>query len=68
MTTTRTAPSTAILSFGLEFIAVALFTVIAGTSDSMGTLTVLFLVGLWLIFLITESGTVSTIETALTSV
>lgn len=61
----RPAASEAILTLALELLAVGLFTIIAGTSDDMGTLVVLFMLGLWLIYLVSNATVLSGLESAL---
>lgn len=61
----RSADSEALVQLGLELLAVALFTLMAGASDEMGTLVVLFMVGMWLIYLIEKSNSIAALEKAL---
>lgn len=61
----RPAASEAILTLALELLAVGLFTIIAGTSDDMGTLVVLFMLGLWVIYLVSNATVLSGLESAL---
>lgn len=53
--------SDAILTVAVEGLAVGVFTLIAGINDQVGSLMVTFMVALWIIFLITNSGVVSRI-------
>lgn len=64
----RPADSSAILELALELLAVGLFTILAGTNDDIATLVILFMVGLWLIWLIQNSSVVSGLENMLGSV
>jgi hypothetical protein len=52
----------AILVLGVEFAAVALFTFIAGVSDDAGTIMVIIMVGLWLIYLVNNSQVIAGIS------
>ena len=61
----RAADSDVIVTIALEFLAVGLFTLIAGASNEMGTVMVIFMVGMWMIYMITESGTIAKLEKAL---
>jgi hypothetical protein len=53
----------AILSVAVEGLAVGIFTLIASANDQMGSLVLIFMVGLWVIWLVTNSGTVSRLAT-----
>lgn len=64
----RPASSQAILVFALELVAVGIFTVLAGISHDVGKIVIIFMVGLWLIYLVTNSGVVAGINNALTTV
>lgn len=59
---TRTASSEAYLTVGLEFLAVALFTLMAGAGPDMGSLMTLLMVGFWMIFLITNPSLITGLE------
>ncbi len=61
----RPPASEAIVQLALELLAVALFTLMAGASPEMGTLMVVFMVGLALIYLIQYSGAIAGLEKAL---
>lgn len=61
----RPPASDALLMLALEFLAVGLFTLIAGSNEEIGTLMILFMTGLWLIYLITESGVLLKLEKGL---
>lgn len=63
-----TGPSNALLTVGIEVIGVGLLTLLAGTNDHMGTAVVIFMVGLWLIFAITQPQVFSGISNAVTNV
>jgi len=60
--------SDALLTVGVELGAVAVFTLIAGASDDAGSLVVLFMVGLWLIFLVSDSSVIAGVSNAITNV
>jgi len=66
-TTTRPADSNAILAVAIELLAVGTFTLIAGISQDFGKLMIIFMVGLWMIFLIQESTLVSKLEKIVTT-
>lgn len=53
---TRPAASAAILTISLELAAVGAFTLLAGASDEAGTVMVIIMIGLWLIYAISETG------------
>lgn len=59
----RPANSSAILTIALELFGVWLFTLLAGASNDAGTIMVILLVGLWLIFLIKHADVVSNVGT-----
>lgn len=67
-TAPRPAASETILTLALEFLAVGLFTLLAGANDDVGEIMILFMVGLWLIYLITDSKVVAGIGATLTRV
>lgn len=64
----KSSASSAILSISLELLAVGVFTVMAGASSDMGTIMVLIMVSLWLMFMVTNSsvvgGLVNSLQTA----
>lgn len=60
--------SNAILAVAIELLAVGTFTLIAGINQDFGRLMVIFMVGLWLIFLIQESSLVAKLEKIVTTV
>lgn len=57
-----------LLTVSVELLAVGLFTLLAGTSPDVGNIVVLFMVGLWVIYLISDASTVSGIGNALSSI
>lgn len=61
----RAADSEALIQLGLELLAVSLFTLIAGASNEVGTLVVLFMTGMWMIYLIQNSKTLAGLEKAM---
>lgn len=61
----RNPQEEAILTLGLELLAVGLFTLIAGASDDVGTIVIIFMVGLWLIYLVTNSKVIAGLEAGL---
>jgi hypothetical protein len=64
----RPAGSEAIMYLGLEILAVGIFTVLAGISHDMGTIVIIFMIGFWLIYMITDSAVIAKIGAALTTV
>jgi len=66
--TAKAAPtaSDVIFTVGVEALGVGLLTVLAGSSDDVGSLIVLFMAGMWLLFFVTDSKTVSTLLGAFT--
>lgn len=61
-TSTQPKGSEALIQLGLELLAVSLFTLIAGASNEVGTLVVLFMVGMWMIYLIENSKLIAGLE------
>jgi hypothetical protein len=57
-----------ILTVGVELAAVALFTLVAGASDDAGSVVVLFMAGLWLIYLVSDSKVLAGLSNAITNV
>lgn len=55
----------AILTLGLELLSVGLLTLIAGASNDVGTIVVIFMVGLWLIYIITNAKVIAGLEAGL---
>jgi hypothetical protein len=64
-TKSKSGPSETILTVGLELGAVALFTIIAGFSDDAGTFMVLWMVGLWLIYIVSDSAVIAGFSNAI---
>lgn len=60
--------SDTILVVGLELGAVGLFTLIAGISDDVGSIMVLFMIGLWIIYMVSNSGVISGVSNAIANV
>jgi hypothetical protein len=56
------------LMVGVEMLGVGVFTLIAGASDDAGKIVVLFMVGLWVIFLVTNSKVIASIDNGLANV
>lgn len=61
----RSAASEAILEVMLESLAVGVFTLIAGVSANAAKLTLVFMSGFWLIYLITNASVIQKLEKAL---
>jgi hypothetical protein len=65
MATKRPANSDALLMLALEILAVGVFTVLAGTSNEMGTIVILFMIGLWIIYMVQNSAVIAGLEKGL---
>lgn len=52
----------------LELLAVGLFTLLAGISDNFGTLVVIFMVAMWLIYIMANAKVLSTLQSGLSKV
>ena len=63
----KAADSEALIQLALELLAVSVFTLLAGASNEAGTLVVLFMVGMWMIYMIQNSKTIAGLEKALES-
>lgn len=57
-----------LLMLMIEMLAVGVFTLIAGISNDVGNMVILFMVGLWFIYMITDSKTVSALGNSLSRV
>lgn len=57
-----------ILVIAVELLAVGLFTLMAGISNEWGKIVVLFMVGLWLIYLITSFSVISRLGSGLQNI
>lgn len=64
----QTAGSEILFSVGIEAIGVGLLALLAGANDDVGTLVVLFVVGLWVLFFVTESSVTEKLFGAFTRV
>jgi hypothetical protein len=60
--------SATILAVGVELLGVGLLTVLAGASDEAGNVVLIFMIGLWLIWMISDAGVVTGIGNALQNV
>lgn len=58
----RTGASEVIVQLALELLAVALFTLMAGTSKEMGDVMILLMVGFWLIYMIQNAKVIARLE------
>lgn len=65
--TPRPADSAALVTLLLEFVAVGVFTILAGASDNAATIVILMMVGFWLIYMVTNSKILAGLENALGS-
>lgn len=61
----RSPAGAAILDVSLELLAVALFTLIAGASDDVGKTVLIVMAGLWLIYIISYSDLLSSLNNKL---
>jgi hypothetical protein len=50
--------SDAVLAVGVELLGVGLLTILAGASDEAGNTVVVFMLGLWLIYMIVDSSVI----------
>ena len=57
-----------VLALIVEGIGIGFLTLLAGTSDDVGTVLVVFMTGLWLLFLINHQGVQSYITNVTTNV
>lgn len=57
-----------ILVIGIELLGVGLLTLLAGASDEAGQIVVIFMIGLWLIWAITDSAALGRIGAVFTNV
>lgn len=64
----NTSPTNTILAVGVELLGVGLLSLLAGASNEAGSIVVIFMLGLWLIFLITDSRVVAGFGNALANV
>jgi hypothetical protein len=48
--------SNLVLALIVEGVGIGVLTLLAGTSDDVGTIVIVFMVGLWLLFLINHQG------------
>lgn len=61
MAASKPNASDTLLAVGVEGIAVALFTLLAGANDQIGSFVLMFMVGMWILFLVTNGNAVSRI-------
>lgn len=57
----QTASSAAIFVLGIQLLGLGLVTLLAGTSDEVGTIMVIFVVGLWMVYLIIDGSAFDTV-------
>jgi hypothetical protein len=57
-----------VLIVGTELAAVGIFTLVAGASDDVGSIMVLVMIGLWLIYMVSDSKVISGISAAIGNV
>jgi hypothetical protein len=60
--------SSEILVVGVELLGVGLLTLLAGASNEAGKIVVIFMIGLWLIWAITDSGALARIGNVFSNV
>jgi hypothetical protein len=58
---TESGPPAVILTVGIELLGVGLLTILAGASDEAGKIVILFMLGLWLIWMISDSAGIAKI-------
>jgi len=68
MTSSTQTSSGVILTVGVELAGVALLTLLAGASDEAGNIVVVFMLGLWLIWMVTYPKTIEGIGNVLQNV
>jgi hypothetical protein len=56
------------LIVGVELLGVGLLTLLAGASDDAGNIVIIFMVGLWLIYMVTNPGVISGLSSSLQDV
>lgn len=61
----RSSSSEAVLAVFLELLAVGVFTLLAGAGDEAANIVILFMVGLWMIYLVSDAGVIAGIGNAL---
>lgn len=64
---TRTPMSASLLELAMELAGVGAMMLIAGASDDAGTMMIIIMMGFWLIFLISQSGVVKNMVSALSA-
>jgi hypothetical protein len=57
----QASSSGTVLAVAVEVVGVSVLAIVAGASDAAGKMIVLFMVGLWLVFMVTNPGIISTI-------
>jgi hypothetical protein len=57
-----------VLLVGTELAAVGIFTLVAGASDDVGSIMVLVMIGLWLIYMVSDSKVITGISNAIGNV
>jgi hypothetical protein len=61
-------PSEVILTVGIELLGVGLLTLLAGASDEAGNIVVIFMVGLWLIYMVSDPTVIAGMGRVLSNV
>jgi hypothetical protein len=61
-TTPTKGPADTILLVGIELGAVGVFTLIGGASDEAGSVVILFMIGLWMIYLVSDGAVLASIS------
>jgi hypothetical protein len=56
------------LVVGVELLGVGLFTLLAGASDDAGNIVIIFMLGLWLIYLVTNPGVIAGLDRGLQNI
>lgn len=59
--------SDTLLMVGVEILGVGLLTLLAGASDEAGNIVVIFMIGLWLIWMISDSSVIAGLGRGLTN-
>ncbi len=60
--------SSSLLVLAVELLGVGLFTLLAGASDDVGHIVIIFMIGLWLIFMVTDSAVIAGLGRGLSTV
>lgn len=65
---TTSSANEALLALGIEAVGIIIVVTVAGINDSLATMLLVFSVGLWVLYLVMNSDTVSTFTTKITNI